>query len=120
MKRKICILLYIATLYYLLPFRPLYLYATASIRHASIHKNLKLTKPHRVVYGPHSGTIVQWNKDLFPKKQRIKFFFVFLKLDEPVTSEVTFFIVKNTSPLFHIEHQNHILLIQCPRGPPVA
>ena len=119
-KKKICVILYIATLYYLLPFRPLYLYYSTESRAIEIASKIRNHGKQKVFncYGKTEN--LNNHHDIFPQKKRVKFFLYTLKFDEPLEFNNVFFSLEKSTTLSICQYKNYNLLVKHTRGPPAV
>jgi hypothetical protein len=116
MKKSTCIFSYIILLYYLLPFRPAYIYYSSQQKSASsFYYNLSENKKTFA-----DNKCFKKNDDTFPKKGRIRF-----DLDDnfkidPVFEGLLVAYKKVISSESHIQYVNPLVYCNSNRGPPTA
>jgi len=119
-KKGASILLYTIVLYYLLPFRPLYLYYT-SLNNTSQeyfkHDNKSTNAPES------SGVFtseLNYNKDTFPQKEKVRFFFDSVFIVSPYYVSVVSLTKEEIQSYLESTYQNPLVYYNSSRGPPIV
>jgi hypothetical protein len=124
MKRKqninkaVSIFLYVVALYYLLPFRPMYLYYSSQYQTSEVIINQN--EANQADKAATFQTTLHHNKDTFPKKEKVRFFFDTGIAVSPCS--ITF-IPNNKNERLHFLYtfyKDPFTLSNSSRGPPLA
>ena len=120
-KKGISVVLYLCVIYYLLPFRPMYLYYSAHHTSADILNELKKEKASQTINGIAFGTAVHQNNDTFPKKDQTRCFFKSgFVVTSPLCSDFVLFAKDEIRTFLHPCYQPPLILFNSGRGPPIA
>ena len=120
-KKGISVPLYLIVIYYLLPFRPMYLYYSAHHGSAEILNEYKQEKANQDKSNIVLGTLLHQNNDTFPKKDGVRFFFKSGFVVTPLVSNSFVFFTKSEIRSFLQPcYQPPLVLFALDRGPPFA
>ena len=114
------IVLYAIVLYYLLPFRPLYIYYT-SLNNTTQEYYQQDTKATN--NSESSGVLASElhnNKDTFPQKEKVRFFFDSFFIVSPHYNTVVSFTKEEIHSYLQYTYQNPLVFYNSSRGPPVV
>lgn len=119
-RKSVSIFLYAAVLYYLLPFRPLYLYFIA--HHYDVDKFYEQSDQpvSTTQYSILLTAELHHNKDTFPKKDRVRFFFNPTFIVTPFINTFVFYYTNQTTTIQQSTYQNPSVLFQSGRSPPLV
>ncbi len=115
-KKIVCILSYLILLYYLLPFRPIYLYYIAHHKSASIVHDNK-NESEQLLAGNKS---LLKSADSFPQKDRSRFDLDHPLLIHPVLEKFVFSYKQISFSYPRICYADPLLFYNSNRGPPCA
>lgn len=119
-KKAISVPLYLIVVYYLLPFRPMYLYYSAQHNPTAIFNELKKEKANQNNAFSLNKQFSQ-NNDTFPKKDKVRFF---IKTGFFVTSTLSdnfvFFGKDQIQTFLHPSYEPPLILFSFNRGPPLV
>ncbi len=118
-RRANSVTLYLIVLYYLLPFRPVYLYYSAHHTLSDILLELK-EKKNQIGNNLAFNEVFRHNSDTFPKKDQARFFFSGFIIPSPLSNGVAFVSKKEISHFLQSPYQNALVLFNSGRGPPLA
>lgn len=119
-KKTTSVTLYFIVLYYLLPFRPVYLYYSAHHSSADILQEIKKEKGNQTGKNLASDKEFRHNNDIFPKKDQVRFFISGFIIPSPHSNECVFFTKKKTHPFLQSDYQSPLVLFNFNRGPPLV
>ena len=113
--------LYLIVIYYLLPFRPMYLYYSAHHSSADILNELKKENASQLRNDLTVNKEFNQNKDTFPKKDQIRCFFKsgFI-VSSPQSNDFVLFAIDQIQTFLHPCYQPALLHFDLNRGPPLA
>jgi hypothetical protein len=114
------ILLYAIVLYYLLPFRPAYLYYSAHHNQTQIVYELNKDKANPSQNNITFTSDLKHNKDTFPQKDKVRFFFTSCYITTPFITKFVFYNVNQNFPFLQSSYQNPLILFNSGRGPPIV
>jgi len=119
-KKSTSILLYVIVLYYLLPFRPLYIYYT-SLNNTSQEY---FKQDNKTSNAPENSGVftseLNYNKDTFPQKEKVRFFFDSFFIVSPHYNSVVSFTKEEIHSYLKSTYQNPLVYYNSGRGPPIV
>jgi hypothetical protein len=120
-KKSASIILYAIVLFYLLPFRPLYIFYNYSHFNTTGEcyeqsNNVLITSDNSLAL----TSEIHLNKDTFPKKDKIRFYFDSFFIVSPDCNKVASTTKEEIVPYLHYIYHNPLVNCNSGRGPPIV